>query len=330
MSQHPLSPTQPAFICPSLPDNAFAADVLAGLGRIPKTLPSTWLYDQRGCELFEAITQLDEYYQTRTETALLTQYAPSLADAVGPNAVVVEFGSGSSRKTPLLLDALTTPRAYVPVDIADAFLDNAVAALTRRCPGIPMFPVRADFTRPFHLPPPLKNTPGPRLGFFPGSTIGNFAPAEAAAFLVHIGKILGLERRMVVGVDTCKDIQTLLPAYNDARGVTAQFNLNLLTRIQRELNSDIPIDAFRHEARFNAAANRIEMHLVATRTVEMHILGQTFSLAAGESIHTENSYKYGPAEFNALVRSAGWEVEHVWCDNAQRFALYLLKPAKAG
>ncbi|GAB3628043.1 L-histidine N(alpha)-methyltransferase [Pandoraea terrae] len=325
----PLSPSHPAYVCPSLPGDAFATDVLEGLARTPKTLPSVWLYDRRGSELFEAITQLDEYYQTRTETALLAECAPALAAAVGPNAVVVEFGSGSSRKTPLLLDALDKPRAYVPVDIADDFLDDAVAVLARRCPGIPMLPVRADFTRPFRLPPQLKDTPGPRLGFFPGSTIGNFAPAQAAAFLAHVGKILGTSRRMIVGVDACKDASILVPAYDDARGVTAEFNLNLFARINRELEGDIPLDAFRHEARYNDAASRIEMHLVAKCTLDVHVLGQPFRFAKGESVHTENSYKYGATEFRALASSAGWDVERVWHDGARRFAVYLLKPANA-
>lgn len=319
-----------AFVCPSLPEDAFAHDVLEGLAHRPKTLPSVWLYDRRGSELFEEITGLDEYYQTRTETALLAECAPAIADVIGPDAVTVEFGSGSSRKTPLLLDALTSPRAYVPVDIADDFLDDAVASLSQRCPGIPMLPVRADFTRPFRLPPQLQDTPGPRLGFFPGSTIGNFAPAQAAAFLVHVGKMLGPRRRMVVGVDACKDPAVLLPAYNDARGVTAEFDLNLLTRINRELDGNLPRDAFRHEARFNAAASRIEMHLVALRSFTAQVLGQSFSFNAGESIHTENSYKYGPAEFQALAASSGWEVERVWRDPRARFALYLLRPSAAG
>lgn len=322
-----------AFVCPSLPENAFATDVLAGLGHTPKSLPSVWLYDQRGSELFEEITGLDEYYQTRTETALLGECAAAIADVIGPDAVVVEFGSGSSRKTPLLLDALVTPRAYVPVDIAGDFLDDAVATLARRCPGIPMLPVRADFTRPFRLPPQLQATQGPqgpRLGFFPGSTIGNFAPAQAAAFLAHVGKMLGPRRRMVVGVDACKDPAVLLPAYDDARGVTAQFDLNVLARINRELDGDLPLDAFRHEARFNAAASRIEMHLVAQRPFQASVLGHRFTFMTGESIHTENSYKYGQTEFRALASSAGWDVERVWFDARARFALYLLRPVSGG
>ncbi|MDR3398104.1 MAG: L-histidine N(alpha)-methyltransferase [Pandoraea sp.] len=319
-----------AFVCPSLPENAFATDVLTGLGHTPKSLPSVWLYDQRGSELFEEITGLDEYYQTRTETALLGECAAAIADVVGPDAVVVEFGSGSSRKTPLLLDALVTPRAYVPVDIADDFLDEAVAALARRCPGIPMLPVRADFTRPFRLPPQLQTTQGPRLGFFPGSTIGNFAPGQAAAFLAHVGKMLGPRRRMLVGVDACKDPAVLLPAYDDARGVTAQFDLNVLARINRELDGDLPLDAFRHEARFNAAASRIEMHLVAQRPFQANVLGHRFTFMTGESIHTENSYKYGQTEFRALASSAGWDVERVWLDARSRFAVYLLRPSAGG
>lgn len=318
-----------AYVCPSLPEDAFAKDVLAGLARKPKSLPSVWLYDRRGSELFEAITGLDEYYQTRTETALLAECAPAIADVVGPDTVVVEFGSGSSRKTPLLLDALVSPRAYVPVDIADDFLDDAVAALAQRCPGIPMLPVRADFTRPFQLPPQLVHTPGTRVGFFPGSTIGNFSPGQAAAVLAHVGKMLGPRRHMIVGVDTCKDPAVLLPAYDDARGVTAAFDRNVLARINRELDGDLPLDAFRHEARFNAAASRIEMHLVAMRPFEATVLGHGFKFSAGESIHTENSYKYGPAEFLALANAAGWDVARVWRDARARFAVYLLAPVPA-
>ncbi|WP_263596835.1 L-histidine N(alpha)-methyltransferase [Pandoraea sputorum] len=301
--------------------------MLAGLKTTPKTLPSIWLYDRRGSELFEEITGLDEYYQTRTETALLGECSAAIADVVGPDAVVVEFGSGASRKTPLLLDALATPRAYVPIDIADEFLDAAVATLARRCPGIPILPVHADFTRAFRLPPQLQNTHGPRLGFFPGTTIGNFAPGQAVAFLSHVGKVLGPRRWMLVGADACKAPAVLLRAYDDAHGVMAQLNLNVLVRINRELGGDLPLDAFHHEARFDASASRIELHLVAQRPFTATVLGHRFNFTTGESIRTVDSYKYGQAELRVLANCAGWDIERVWLDARSRFAVYLLRPA---
>lgn len=314
------------YACTSLPDDAFARETLAGLARPQKEIPCAWLYDQRGSELFEEITQLDEYYQTRTEIQLLEQYAPEIAACIGPGALLVELGSGSSRKTPLLLRALEAPRAYIPVDIAAEFLHASASQLAGQFDGLPVFPVVADFSRPFRLPPQLRDTPGLRAGFFPGSTLGNFNPAEAVRFLQHMGRILGPARAMIIGVDANQNVTSLIPAYNDRRGVTAQFNLNLLARINRELGADFVLDNFYHEARYHAALNRIEMHLVSRCAQEVHLLDKRFSFADGETIHTENSYKYSVPQFQALARSAGWAAVRTWTDPAGRFGIHLLRP----
>lgn len=314
------------YACASLPDDAFARETLTGLAKPQKEIPCAWLYDQRGSELFEAITDLNEYYPTRTEIALLERHAPDIAAQIGPGALLVELGSGSSRKTPLLLRALQAPRAYIPVDIAADFLDAAARELAGQFADLPVFPVVADFSRPFRLPPQLRDTPGLRAGFFPGSTLGNFNPAEAVRFLQHMGRILGTERCMVVGVDANHDPATLIPAYNDARGVTAEFNLNLLARINRELGGDFRLADFRHEARYHAQLHRVEMHLVSRVAQHVHVLDQRFTFAAGESIHTENSYKYSTPQFCALAQSAGWNVTQTWTDAARRFAIHLLRP----
>lgn len=320
MSSNPLS----AYACPSLPRDAFARAALEGLGRAQKFIPSAWLYDQRGSELFEEITRLDEYYQTRTEIGILQACAPLLAEAVAPGTVIIELGSGSSRKTPLLLRALREPHAYVPVDIAEDFLRASASALAANFPKLTVLPVVADFTQPFHLPPQVSDTPHPRLGFFPGSTIGNFTPAEAVRFLQHAARLLGRNRRMVVGVDATKDAAILVPAYNDSRGITAEFNLNLLRRINLELGADFDVSAFRHEARYHDKLGRIEMHLVSQRKQTVNLLGHRFSFEPEETIHTENSYKYSVPEFQALAASAGWHPQAVWQDPARRFSVHLL------
>jgi len=300
----------------------FARDVTAGLSAPVKTLPCKWFYDVRGSELFEEITRLDEYYPTRTELALLKDAGGDIAAALPQGAWVIEFGSGSSRKSDLFLDALDGPRGYVPIDVAADYLDAAARSLARRQPHLRVLPVAADFTAEIDLPPALGAAP--RIGFFPGSTIGNFEPAEASRFLARARRLLGRGAYMVVGVDMKKDPDVLLAAYDDAAGVTAEFNLNLLDRINRELDADFDRSAFRHQARWNAGEGRIEMHLESAQAQSVRIDGQAFGFAAGETIHTENSYKYAPGEFATVAERAGWRAAAHWVDTDDLFSIHLL------
>lgn len=313
-----------AEVLPEADRAGFAAAALAGLGRQPKAIPCVWLYDQHGSALFERITGLPEYYPTRSEIALLRRHAGEIAALIGDAVVVVEIGSGSSRKTPLLLGALDRPRAYVPVDIAAHCLDEAVQRLRRQFAQLPMHPLLADFNAPLELPAAVRGCGGRRLGFFPGSTIGNLTPGEARAFLGRMATTLGPHGLMLIGVDSNRDPDTLIPAYDDAAGVTAAFNLNLLHRINRELAGDIDPTGFSHQARFDHRHGRIEMHLVSRRSQTATVLGRRVDFRAGESIHTENAYKYRIEDFQALARSAGWQPERFWLDQHRRFALHLL------
>lgn len=307
---------------PGAADTDFGRSVLAGLAGTPKTLESKYFYDARGSQLFDRITELEEYYPTRAESALLTEHAQEIAAFVGPQAVLVEFGSGASVKTRILLDALTDLRAYVPIDISG---DHLKAAATRLAADyrVPVVPLHADYTATLALPAAVPE--GRRVGFFPGSTIGNFDPAEASAFLARVGRLLGPQGRFLVGADLRKDQARLLAAYNDREGVTAEFNLNLLRRINRELGGDFDPTAFRHEARFNQAESRIEMHLVSLRDQQASVAGRRFDFAAGESIHTENSYKYTAESFAELAARGGWHLEAEWRDSDGLFSLYGLK-----
>ncbi len=301
-------------------DPAFRADVLAGLAAPIPAIPARWFYDHRGSELFEAITRLPEYYPTRTETALLERYSGEIAAQVGSGEAVIEFGSGSSAKTPILLRAVR-PAAYVPVDISGAFLRESAAALQREMPDLPIWPVEADFTRRFALPREVQDAP--KLGFFPGSTIGNFVARSAVDLLRAMKETLGEGARLVIGMDRIKDVETLVRAYDDAAGVTAAFNLNLLHRINAELGADIPLDAFRHKAIWNDALSRIEMHLEAVRDVAFQVCGQRFAFRQGETIHTENSHKYGHRDSRLLLRAAGWGVVSEWTDGKEWFSILL-------
>ncbi|HVJ02187.1 MAG TPA: L-histidine N(alpha)-methyltransferase, partial [Sphingomonas sp.] len=258
-----------------LADPNFRADVLGGLAARPRAIPARWFYDRRGSELFEAITRLPEYYPTRTETALLLQVSRELAAAVPPGAAVIEFGSGSSTKTPLLLRSVA-PAAYVPIDISGDFLRESARALGERFPDLPILPVEGDFLRPVPLPPEVAAMP--RLGFFPGSTIGNMNAWHAVDLLRAMRDWLGEGAQLLIGMDRVKSPQVLVPAYDDAEGVTAAFNLNLLARINRELQGTIPLDAFRHRAIWNADAARIEMHLEAVRDVDFQVDGRAFAI----------------------------------------------------
>jgi len=309
-------------------DPQFAADVLEGLSRPQKTIPCTWLYDRRGSEIFVEITDLQEYYPTRSEIAILKRSVAEIAAHIAPHATVVEFGSGSSFKTPLLLGALKQPHAYVPIDISAEFLHDSLVPLRAQFPKVRFAPLVLDFSKldaireVRHALPPAST--GPRVGFFPGSTIGNFTPAEATVFLRRVADALGPGALMVIGVDSTTDAQLLIPAYDDARGVTAAFNLNLLARVNRELGGNFHLEDFQHEARYNAREGRVEMHLVSRCGQDVEVQDRAFSFSAGETIHTENSYKYGGARFAQLAAAAGWEEIGKWMGTGNDFGVHLL------
>ena len=299
---------------------AFRADVLAGLTAPIPAVPARWLYDRTGSELFDEITRLETYYPTRTETALLQSIMAEVAALIPRGAAVVEFGAGSATKTPMLLRAIA-PAAYVPVDISGDYLEQSAAQLAADFPDLPVIPVTADFVRPFELPEAIARLP--KLGFFPGSTIGNFVPRSATDLLRHCRELLGTGSRLLIGMDRVKPVERLIAAYDDAGGVTARFNLNLAERINRELDGNIPLDAFRHEARWNDILSRIEMHLVALRDVEFTVAGHAFAFKAGASIHTENSHKYGRRGARLLLLAGGWTPLAEWSDAAGDFAVVL-------
>lgn len=301
-------------------DPAFRQDVLAGLSAPIPAVPARWLYDRRGSELFDEITRLPAYYPTRTETALLKQVMPEIAARIRRGTAVVELGAGSATKTPLLLEAIH-PATYVPVDISGDYLRESAADIERKFPSISVEPVEADFARPFALPESIADLH--KLGFFPGSTIGNFVPRSATDLLRSFRDLLGIDAQLLIGMDRVKPVERLVAAYDDAEGVTAAFNLNLLGRINRELDGTIPIDAFRHEARWNDILSRIEMHLVATRDVTFAVAGREFSFAKGSSIHTENSHKYGSRGTRVLLLAGGWTPVAEWTDPAGDFAIIL-------
>ena len=303
----------------------FRAAILQGLGSTPKTLPSKFFYDAEGSRLFDRICELPEYYPTRTECALLQARAPEIAGLVGPHAGVVEFGSGAGVKIRLLLAALRYPAAYVPVDISRGHLLAAAASLAADLPDLRIAPVCADYTNRFALPHLAGSSPRRLAGFFPGSTIGNFTPLEAAEFLSRAGRLLGRSSMMVVGVDLPKARAVLEAAYDDAAGVTAAFNLNLLARINRELDADFDLAMFAHEARWNAEESRVEMHLVSRAAQTVQIGGDQVGFVPGESIHTENSYKYTLAGFADLARSAGYDPIASWTDPASLFSIHVLQ-----
>jgi L-histidine Nalpha-methyltransferase len=305
---------------PGTADPKFREDVLAGLSQAIPAVPARWLYDLRGSELFDAITRLPTYYPTRTETALLADVLPELAAKIPPGLAVVEFGAGSATKTPPLLKAID-PAFYVPVDISGDHLNSSAADLADQFPDLPIHPVTADFTRQFSLPETVEKLP--RLGFFPGSTIGNFVPRSATDLLRHFRELLGTGSLLLIGMDSVKPVERLIAAYDDPQGVTEQFNLNLLERINRELGANIPIDGFRHEARWNDILSRIEMHLVATRDVEFTIEDRAFAFAEGQSIHTENSHKYGRRGARLLLLAGGWTAIAEWADEEEDFLLVL-------
>jgi dimethylhistidine N-methyltransferase len=303
-------------------DSGFARDAVVGLSARPKQLSPKYFYDEKGSQLFEQITAQPEYYPTRAELAILVKHGPEIAKFIPPRAAVIEFGSGSTRKARLLLDAAPQVEAYVPVDISGEMLAQEAAALASDYPKLTVVPVTADFMQPFALPDAIADRP--RTGFFPGSTIGNFEPYDAASFLRHAGRILGAGATLIIGFDLIKDSATLNAAYNDAAGVTADFNLNLLERMNRELGADFDPDAFSHRAFYNTERRRIEMHLASLRRQKVKVAGRIVEFRAGETIHTENSYKYSADSFGALARGSGWTPVASWTDPQGYFAVQAL------
>jgi dimethylhistidine N-methyltransferase len=300
---------------------AFAGDVIDNLSQRPKRLSPKYFYDATGSELFEQITLLPEYYPTRTELGILRDRASEIAAIIPEGAALVEFGAGATTKVRLLLEQCAFG-AYVPVDISGDFLKAQADALRKDFPALSIYPVAADFTAPFALPDEVKAMP--KVGFFPGSTLGNFEPHEACAFLRSAREILGQGAQMVIGVDLEKDERVLYHAYNDAAGVTARFNLNVMVRINRELGGNFDTDAFMHRAIYNRDRHRIEMHLISKKAQTVRVLGRSFSFRAGESIHTESSYKYSLERFKALAQGSGWTPRESWTDAAGMFSVHAL------
>ncbi|MCS7081188.1 MAG: L-histidine N(alpha)-methyltransferase [Chloracidobacterium sp.] len=311
VSFHDLHPT-PA---------AFREEVLAGLRQPYKAIPAKFFYDRRGSALFDEICQLEEYYLTRTEIALLEQHAAEIAALVGDEALLIEYGSGSGRKIRILLDHLPTLAAYVPVDISKEHLLAAATELAQAYPFLRVTPVCADYTQEMDFPDFEEFPYRRRVVFFPGSTIGNFTPAAAEAFLRHAAEVAGHNGALLIGVDLKKDPVVIDAAYNDSRGVTAEFNLNLLRRINIELNADFDLRLFQHRAFYDPMHGRVEMHLVSTQAQTVHIGDETFTFAEGETIHTEDSYKYDLEAFQAMAARAGWSVGAAWQDERRYFAV---------
>ena len=305
---------------PQTADELFAADVLDGLNRMPKRLSPKYFYDATGSLLFERITEQPEYYPTRSEMMILSDQAADIAKLVPEGAALIEFGSGSSKKARILLQALPPLAAYVPVDICREMIEQEAAELRPDFPGLKVLPVVADITLAFNLPAAAKAAPL-RVGFFPGSTIGNFEPHEAAAFLRNAGSILGTGALLIVGADLNKPADVLNAAYNDKAGVTAEFNLNLLTRMNREIGGSFDLDCFEHHAFYNRERSRVEMHLASLKRQKVKVAGETIEFRAGETIHTENSYKYSIESLSALARGAGWQPAAVWTDPRKYFSI---------
>lgn len=310
---------------PDVVESDFEHDVVTGLSERPKRLSPKYFYDELGAQLFEEITRLPEYYPTRCELSILERHAAEMAKLIPADAALIEFGSGSTRKARMLLDATPAITAYVPVDISSEMLQQEAAELRQDYPRLTVLPVEADFTKPFHLPRGIASHQ--RVGFFPGSTIGNFEPHAAAAFLRHAASMLGAGSTLIIGFDLVKDVRVLNAAYNDAAGVTARFNLNLLTRINRELGGNFDLDAFCHQAFYNTERRRIEMHLASRKRQKVRVAGRAFEFRAGDTIHTENSYKYTPESFGAMARGSGWTPAASWTDAQGHFMVQALTAA---
>lgn len=304
-------------------EESFRDAVIAGLSARDKSLPCKFFYDAAGSALFEEICRVPEYYLTRTEIAILETHAGAIARRIGAGARLIELGSGASVKVRILLGALDAPAAYVPVDISRDHLREAAAQLAGDFPDLPVIAICADYTRPFALP--ALPGGGKPVGFFPGSTIGNFEPDGVVEFLAHCGRLLGPGGELIVGADLKKDPAVLDAAYNDKAGFNAAFNLNLLARINRELDGDFDLTQFRHRAAYNPAAGRVELYVESLAEQTARVAGTVFRFAAGELIHTENSYKYTVAEFRALAARAGFRAVDAWTDRGELFCVHYLQ-----
>jgi dimethylhistidine N-methyltransferase len=304
--------------------NHFRSDVVEGLSRLQKTIPCRWLYDERGSDLFEEITRLEDYYPTRAETAILRACQPELRQFIGQGPILIEYGAGAGVKTELVLGALAEPQGYVPIDIAHEYLLQTAHRMERRFRSLWVQPVERDFMSAFEMPTGMPA--GRRVGFFPGSTIGNLNPAEAEAFLSQMLRHVGPDGAAIVGVDLVKQVETLLRAYDDSEGVTARFNLNLLTRINNELGGDFRLDRFQHVARWNDAERAVEMHLLSLTDQWASIGQRRFHFREGETIHTESSRKYDREGFGTLAERTGWRVSQAWEDEKRMFCVFALSP----
>jgi dimethylhistidine N-methyltransferase len=309
-------------LAPPAVDLALRAEVISGLALPRKVLPSKLFYDAQGAALFERICELDEYYLTRAELSILRARAGEIAALIGPGAALVEFGSGAGVKVRLLLDAMDAAAAYVALDISREQLARVVAELSAEYPRVAVMPVCADYTMPFTIPDLPQRAR--RVGFFPGSTIRNFHPTEAAAFLRRVRRTLGQDGALLLGVDRPKTAHVLHAAYDDSEGVTAAFNLNVLRRLNRELGADFDLEAFRHRAVWNERASRVEMHLESLATQTVQVAGELFAIAKGETIWTESSYKYDQARLERLVTEGGFRIDRLWSDEGERFWVALL------
>ena len=302
----------------------FRADVLRGLSKPQKTLPCQYFYDEAGSVLFEQITELPEYYPTRTEVSILNAHIGDIVDALGDNVLLVEYGAGASTKTRILLDHLTAPAGYVPIDVSEEFLLQTAGGLRRDYPALPVHPIVGDFMIRIGLPAKVTGRP---VGFFPGSTIGNLDDASIDAFMRAARALLGESGQFLIGVDLRKSPDVLIPAYDDAAGVTAAFNLNLLARINRALEANFDLDAFAHRAIWNDAESRIEMHLESLRDQTVTIADARVSFAEGETIHTENSRKFDIDALSQQISGTGWRTDQIWRDAQSYFAVMLLTAA---
>ncbi len=299
----------------------FLQDVVEGLSQPQKELSPKYFYDTRGCEIYEEIKWVEEYYLPRTEYAILNAIVDEVQEILPTIKRVIEYGGGSGLRTETMVLNLKSLTEYLPIDVAMEQLEASAESIKKIRPDLEVTPLLGDFA---HLPAMPECCPTERLGFLPGSTIGNFQFAEAKDFLTRINKQLGKGSHLLLGYDLVKDVDTLLAAYDDAKGVTARFNLNVLSRINRELNADFDLRFFKHEARFNSEKSRIEMHLVSTQKQDVTIADQSFHFAKGESIHTENSHKYSAEQFTRLIDGTGWKEQKTWTDEKGFYAVTLL------